>query len=57
MHTNGISASYFDSFGVEHIRKEIKRFIDNKNIRDLYWQNKGTRRIRAHTFMTSKKND
>ena len=50
MHTNGISASYFDSFGVEHIRKEIKRFIDNKNIRDLYWQNKGTGRIRAHTF-------
>ena len=23
---------YFDSFGVEHIPKEIKKFIDNKNI-------------------------
>ena len=23
---------YFDSFGVEHIRKEIKTFIDDKNI-------------------------
>ena len=25
-------AVYFDSFGVEHIPKEIKRFIGNKNI-------------------------
>ena len=24
--------TYFDNFGVEHIRKEIKKFIDNKNI-------------------------
>ena len=24
---------YFDSFGVEHIRKEIKAFIVNKNIK------------------------
>ena len=24
---------YFDSFGVEHIPKEIKEFIDNKNIK------------------------
>ena len=24
--------TYFDSFGVEHIPKEIKKFIDNKNI-------------------------
>ena len=23
---------YFDSFGVEHIRKEIKEFIGNRNI-------------------------
>ena len=23
--------TYFDSFGVEHIPKEIKKFIDNKN--------------------------
>ena len=26
------SATYFDSFGVEHIPKEIKKFIGNKNI-------------------------
>ena len=24
--------TYFDSFGVEHIPKEIKKFINNKNI-------------------------
>ena len=29
---NGNKASYFDSFGVEHIQKEIKNFIGNKNI-------------------------
>ena len=26
------NAAYFDSFGVEHIRKEIKEFVKNKNI-------------------------
>ena len=25
-------ATYFDNFGVEHIPKEIKKFIGNKNI-------------------------
>ena len=25
--------TYFDSFGVEHISKEIKTFIGNKNIK------------------------
>ena len=27
-----ITVTYFDSFGVEHIPKEIMKFIDNKNI-------------------------
>ena len=27
------NVTYFDSFGVEHIPKEIKKFIGNKNIR------------------------
>ena len=27
-----IILTYFDSFGVEHIPKEIKKFIGNKNI-------------------------
>ena len=29
---NGHNIIYFDSFGVEHIPKEIKKFIGNKNI-------------------------
>ena len=29
---NNNSVTYFDSFGVEHIPKEIKTFINNKNI-------------------------
>ena len=29
---------YFDSFGVEHIPKEIKTFISNKNIKtNIFW--------------------
>ena len=27
------NVTYFDSFGVEHIPKEIKKFISNKNIK------------------------
>ena len=30
---NNNSVTYFDSFGVEHIPKEIKTFINNKNIK------------------------
>ena len=30
---NNNSVFYFDSFGVEHIPKEIKTFIKNKNIK------------------------
>ena len=37
---NNRSASYdviyFDSFGVEHIPKDIEKFIGNKNITNLY---------------------
>ena len=29
---NGENVTYFDSFGVEHIPKEIRKFIGNKNI-------------------------
>ena len=32
--------AYFDSFGVEHIPKEIKKFINSKNIKNKYFQNK-----------------
>ena len=27
------NVTYFDSFGVEHIPKEIKKFVGNKNIK------------------------
>ena len=30
---NSNNVTYFDSFGVEHIPKEIKTFIKNKNIK------------------------
>ena len=33
LYENNNSVTYFDSFGVEHIPKEIKEFIDNKNIK------------------------
>ena len=29
---NGDNITYFDSFEVKHITKEIKKFIGNKNI-------------------------
>ena len=32
LHKNGDSVTYFDSFGVEYILKEIKTLIDNKNV-------------------------
>ena len=32
MYPNYNTVTYFDSFGMEHIPKEIKRFIGNKNM-------------------------
>ena len=32
LYVNANNIVYFDSFGVEYIRKEIKKFIGNKNI-------------------------
>ena len=32
LYVNNKTATYFDSFGVEHIPKEIKKFSNNKNI-------------------------
>ena len=32
LYVNGKNLTYFDSFGVEDIPKEIKKFIGNKNI-------------------------
>ena len=33
MYVNNNDITYFDSFGVEHISKEIIKFIGNKNIK------------------------
>ena len=33
LHVNNNNVTYFDSFGVEHIPKEIRTFIGNKNIK------------------------
>ena len=33
LHVNNNDRTYFDSFGVEHIPKEIKEFVKNKNIK------------------------
>ena len=32
LYVNDKTVTYFDSFGIEHIPKEIMKFIDNKNI-------------------------
>ena len=32
LYVNNKTVTYFDSFGVEHISKEIKKFIGNKSI-------------------------
>ena len=32
LHVNGNNLTYFDSFGVEHIPEEIKKFLGHKNI-------------------------
>ena len=37
LYVNDSSATYFDSFGIEHIPKETKKFNDNKNfIRNIF---------------------
>ena len=32
LYVNNKTVTYFDSFGIEHISKEVKKFINNKNI-------------------------
>ena len=32
LYVNNITFTYFDSFGLEHIPKEVKKFIGNRNI-------------------------
>ena len=47
LYVNGNSIIYFDSFGIEHIPKEIKKFMRDKNIiTNIY-------RIQAYRSMMS----
>ena len=42
---NGNDTVYFDSFGVEHVPKEIKIFFENKNIKaNIFW-------VQAHNLV------
>ena len=36
LYVNSKNVTYFDSFGVENIPKEIRTFIGNKNITNIY---------------------
>ena len=33
LHVNSKTVTYFDSFGIEHIPKEVKKFIGNRDIK------------------------
>ena len=45
------NVTYFDSFGVEHIPKEIKTFINNKNIKANIFRIQGYNSIMCRNFM------
>ena len=36
LYVNDNNVTFFDSFGVEHIPKEIKKFIGNNNVTHIY---------------------
>ena len=52
MHVKNNDITYFDSFGVEHISKEIKAFIKNKNIKTNIFRIQGYDSIMCGYFCT-----
>ena len=50
MHLNDDSVTYFDSFGVEYIPKESKKFIGNKNITTIIYRIQGNYSIMCGYF-------
>ena len=48
---NDINVTYFDSFGVEHIPKEIKKFIAIKDIMTIFREYKHTIRQCVDTLV------
>ena len=49
---NGNNIACFDSFGVEHIRKEIKKSIGNKNIVPSIYRIQAYDSVMVHTFIS-----
>ena len=47
---NGNDIIYFESFGVEHIPKEIKEFIGNKNIKKIIYSIQASDSIMCGSF-------
>ena len=43
LYLNDNNVTYFDSFGVEHIPIEIKKFLGNKNITKSIYENTSIR--------------
>lgn len=39
LYVNGNSVTYFDTLGDEQIPEEIKRFISNKNMKNIFTVN------------------
>ena len=51
LHVNDNDVTFFDSFGVEHIPKEIKTFIKNKSIKTNILEYKHTIQSCVDTFV------
>ena len=39
LYVNAENVTYFDNFGAEHIPKEIRKFIGNKNVKTNIYRN------------------
>ena len=52
LYVNGNNIIYFDSLGVQHIPKEIKKFIGNKNILTNIYRIQGYNSIRCEYLCT-----
>ena len=52
LHVNNNYATYFDSFGVEHIPKEIKELVKNKNIKTFIFRIQANDSVMCGYFCT-----
>ena len=52
MHVHNNYVTYFDSFGIEHIPKEIKTLINNKNIKTNIFRMQAYYSIMCGNFCT-----